>query len=61
METTQSFLIVDNSSIYTGPARGPKKGGAKIGWPNIEEDQNLLDPPKKIKTPVFWATSKWKF
>ena len=46
---------------FTGPARDPEKGGGKNRSTQYWRGSNLLDPPQKIKTPLFWATSKWKF
>ena len=34
--------------------------GLKILTFSLKNWPALLDPPKKIKTPLFWATSKWK-
>ena len=45
----------------TGPARGPEKCGGRKSLHRILKRTKPTRPPKKIKTPQFWATSKWKF
>ena len=50
------FIVYD-----TGPARGPEKGGGRKSLDPILKRTKPTRPPKKIKTPQFWATSKWKF
>ena len=51
----QVFLTVN-----TGPERGPEKGGRKLFNPILKKTKPTR-LPQKIKTPLFWSTSKWKF
>ena len=50
---------VPPSSHFQARREASKKGGRKSLDPILKRTKPTR-PPKKIKTPQFWATSKWK-